>query len=214
MRSFANGFRSLFGAVALLLLGLAVLTLRQWRESSEAMTRSDTAFDEGDLATSLSEARRAAGAYAPGITEVERAHARMVAIATGAEETGNREIAIRAWRAVRGSALEVQHLWSPYESQLRLAEQRLQRLEYGRALAASSVENHPGVGRQRPPPSVGPSSSLKPAGVVLSLLVTTGGLLWSAWAGLTASARWRNRAGVWGLVVAGLGAACWSFAVY
>ncbi len=213
MKRAARWFRWLLGSGAMACLVFAAVTGRLWVSSREAMRVSDAAFDEGDLILALSEARRAASAYAPGIDAVKRAHERMVAIATGCEETGDRELAVRAWRSVRSAATDVRHLWSPFEAERQLAEERLARLERTPtepvALAFSAGAQSRGTVETR----VVAARSEDPAGalgVVASLFAATLGLAWASWRGLNPGAQWSWRDGRWGLLLAGFGLACWS----
>lgn len=110
-------------------LALAALTARAMVDGEEQMKESDRAFNAGDLRAATLYARRAAVLYAPGAPHVELAYARLVAIATGSEAVENPEMAILAWGAVRGAALETRHVWIPHERELERANQSLARLE-------------------------------------------------------------------------------------
>lgn len=74
-----------------------------------AMARSDEAFDRGQMLRSLDEARTAASRYVPYTAHVARAHARLRAIALGAEAKGDEALAARAWDLSRGAFIET---WS------------------------------------------------------------------------------------------------------
>jgi hypothetical protein len=102
-----NGF--VLGA-ALLVAGLGAVLCRFSLEGERAMQRSDAEFDRGRLRESLLFARRAAGLYAPGLSHVERADARLDAIAVGAESSHREELAIVAWQAIRST--ERQRRWA------------------------------------------------------------------------------------------------------
>lgn len=95
--------------VAIIALGVAALILRLSLEGRSAMVRSDSEFDAGHLRESLLYARRAAALYAPGARHIERADARLEAIAKGAEATMRRDVAVLAWQAIRTT--EEQRRW-------------------------------------------------------------------------------------------------------
>jgi hypothetical protein len=118
-------------ALGLLLavMALAVLTARAVIEGRDQLRESDRAFNAGDLRAATVHARRAAVLYAPGAPHVAEAYARLGAIAIGSEAANNPEMAILAYSAMRGAALETRHLWIPYEAELQRANLGLARLE-------------------------------------------------------------------------------------
>jgi hypothetical protein len=106
----------------------ALLTARVVADGERALRASDREFDQGNLPDATLYARRAATAYVPGAPHVRAAYERLVAIATGAEASGDRASATAAWRAVRAAELETRHLWVPHPEQLARADQNLARL--------------------------------------------------------------------------------------
>src|SRR5687767_13418226 len=118
-------------ALGLLLavMALAVLTARAVIEGRDQLRESDRAFNAGDLRAATVHARRAAVLYAPGAPHVAEAYARLGAIAFGSEAANNPEMAILAYSAMRGAALETRHLWVPYEAELQRANLGLARIE-------------------------------------------------------------------------------------
>ncbi len=116
-------------ALVLLLVFLAALTARLVLEGERELAASDRAFDQGDVRAATLHARAAAIAYVPGAPHVNAAYERLVAIATGAEAAGDREIAAAAWRAVRASGNETRHLWTGRAAEVARANQNLARLE-------------------------------------------------------------------------------------
>jgi hypothetical protein len=118
------------------LLAFALLTWRVVRDGEAQMRESDRAFDAGDLRAATLHARRAAVLYAPGAPHVGEAYQRLVAIAVGSEAVGHPEMAVLAWGAVRGAALETRHVFVPHQAELERANQSLARLE---ALAPSPL---------------------------------------------------------------------------
>ncbi len=107
---------------------LAILLFRAHRAGTEAMAESDAAFDRGDLVSAVDAAREAAGWYFPGAPHVEQARARLVAVAVGAEATGDSTTALRTWGATRGVLLETQHPWGLRDPLLDQANAALARL--------------------------------------------------------------------------------------
>lgn len=92
------------------------------------MSESDRAFHDGDLREAVRHARAAALAYVPGASHVQRAHARLLAIARGAEAEGNFDMARLSWDALRLVHVQTDYPGRPRsELQLR-AESRLKQL--------------------------------------------------------------------------------------
>jgi hypothetical protein len=116
-------------ALLLAVLMLGVLTARMVKEGEAALSKSDAAFDRGDLREAILFARRAAGLYAPGAPHVTAAFARLRAVAVGAEAAGDGEVARQAWGAIRGAALETRHVTAPHQAELERANSALARLQ-------------------------------------------------------------------------------------
>src|SRR4051812_34806048 len=116
-----------WAACALLLFG-GVATLRAVLDGEREIAASDAAFDANDLHGAIAHARRAASAYAPGAAHVERGYARLLAVARGAEATGQADVAMLAWQAERASVLESASLWQPFPERLDEANRNLARL--------------------------------------------------------------------------------------
>lgn len=159
---------------ACLALGCVAAVAKLSIEGERAMARSDTKFDHGQLRESVLFARRAAALYAPGLGHVRRADARLAAIASGAEATQRREIAILAWQAIRAS--EQQRLWGDGGSsdRCRLAEGRLAVLLADGAGRGSLVEQQQFARQVRgdlAPPSR--FQSLRRVGAFLALATMT-----------------------------------------
>lgn len=125
----ARWLRGVALGLMLAVLALAAVTARAVGDGEAELKKSDVAFNHGRLNAALEHARRAAVDYAPGAPHVARAYARMIAIAVGAEAEGKPELALVAWRAVRGAALETRHLWIPHRRELERANLSLARLE-------------------------------------------------------------------------------------
>jgi hypothetical protein len=121
--------RSVTVALLLITLALGVVTLNVVTEGERALTKSDAAFDRGEVEEALAQAQRAAMLYAPGAPHRSPAYERMAAIAVGSERQGNSGLALRAWRAIRGAALETRHAWVTEPKWLALANDNLARLQ-------------------------------------------------------------------------------------
>lgn len=119
--------RVAFSAVAATVAVVAVVFVASnVSQGRAAMARSDQAFDRGQLLRSLDEARTAASRYVPFTAHVDRAHARLRAIALGAEAKGDEALAARAWELSRGAHIET---WAVGKhSALDNADEQLARL--------------------------------------------------------------------------------------
>jgi hypothetical protein len=191
-----------------------VLTARVILEGQSELAASDAAFDRGDLRPALEHARRSATLYAPGAAHVDRAYERLLAVAQGAEAAGQPKIAFLAWQSVRSAALESRHVWIPRSSELERANQNLSRLEAVSQKtddASLSKEQARALSRLNEDDAPAPAwIALLGAGFVLALI----GLGLFAFHGLDrAGALSLPRARV-GLLLLGIGAACWTLAAY
>lgn len=95
---------------AALCLAAAVLVYRIDTEGSRELRRSDRAFNRGDLDVALEHAQQSALWYLPSAPHVEGALQRIHAIAMGAEASGEPELALRAWGALRNVLHETWHV--------------------------------------------------------------------------------------------------------
>lgn len=121
--------RSVATGLLLAVVTLALITLRAVVDGEGYLKKSDEAFNKGDLPNATSYARSAAVMYAPGAPHVDRAYTRLIAIAVGAEAAGQKRAAQLAWQAVRSSALETRHVFTPHAADLQRANDNLARLE-------------------------------------------------------------------------------------
>lgn len=198
--------------LVLCVLALMVLTARAVLLGEQELEQSDRAFHRGAVEDAVLHARRAAILYAPGAPHVERAYQRLFAVALGAEAAGDAQTAQLAWRAVRGAALESAHLWVARHGDLERANKSLARLTsnratngdaraaYGRALEQLSHDRRP-----RGTPLV-----LLAVGLVLA----AAGLILVGAQGLASDGRLSLLDARWGVILAIIGAACWTVAVY
>jgi hypothetical protein len=204
--------------MAVLVLGL--ITARAIALGEAEMASSDASFNEGDLPNALLHARRAAVLYAPGAPHVSAAYERMTAIATGAEASGNAEIARSAWRAIRGDLIETQHVVVPDRELLERANRNLARLEAdelkGRALSKTAFPEQR-ADYERALRELGAAGRSRTFGIsllLLGLMLWFGGLTWfvlRAFVRGGSAVHWA-RARI-GLILACAGAACWTVAV-
>lgn len=199
----------------LVTLALCVVTLNVVREGERAMTKSDVAFDRGEVEQALAQAQRAAMLYAPGAPHRSAAYERMAAIAVGSERQGNGGVALRAWRAVRGAALETKHLWVTEPRWLALANDNLARLQaQGLATELQVADRQAaqqeilGLLQRDESPRMGWVGVLG-AGLLLTVL----GLAWGIFSGITRDGMvlWERLRGP-GLLTA-IGLVCWMLAV-
>ena len=188
-------------------LTLGALTARVVARGEAELSKSDGAFNRGDLRATILHARRSAVLYAPGAPHVPAAYARLSAVALGAEASGDADLARLAWGAMRGAALETRHLWTPRAAELVRANTNLARL--------SSVAGRGDHGRAR---ELLARDDAPRAPWVLLLGVGFGlfaaGLGLFAARGLSPSGKISGR-GLWvSLALAMVGVACWTLAVY
>ena len=207
-------------AIALVLAAVAVIAVRCVVQGEHELAASDAAFHRGDVRTSMVHARRAAVLYLPGAPHVRTAYQRLEAIAVGSEAKGDHEVARLAWRAVRGAALETRHATIVEGEALARANHHLARL----AAAGSAGRRH-GVGAGRAPTKrvERATAALRRddaprAGWVIAFLLGIAlaalGLTAASLRGLRADGALALRRAVPGLVIALVGAACWTLAVW
>lgn len=119
-------------AVALVAgLCLGVVVSRAVWEGRRALERGSEAATAGDLAEAVTQYRRAARWYVPGAPHVGRAYDRLEDIARLAEASGDVELALAAWRGVRGSILATRSFYTPHSHRLEPANRRIAALMAG-----------------------------------------------------------------------------------
>lgn len=129
---------------AILVSGLVVTAARLSVEGGRAMDESDREFDQGHLRESLQLARRAASLHAPGLKHIQRADARLDAIAIGAEAAQRTDVAVLAWQAIRATELERTWVGERPTDRARRADRRLAELlvDDGRHGTLSEQQQH------------------------------------------------------------------------
>lgn len=114
-----------------LLVAAAVFALTAVRAvvaSRGELRRAQELEQREDVRAAIVHYRRAAQWYAPGNPYPADAHAALIRVATEREGAGDRDGALSAWRAVRGSALSVRWLRQPFGEELRIASAAIDRL--------------------------------------------------------------------------------------
>jgi hypothetical protein len=198
----------------LCVLAAAMLTARVVHDGRLEMVASDAAFDRGDVRSATVHARRAAVLYAPGAPHVTPAYQRLIAIAVGAEAAGDMDAARTAWRAVRGAALETRHLWIPRRTELQRANQSLARLQ---SLAAAAPRGDVAKTLQR---ALGQlerddaAPAIWVAALMFGFATAALGLGLVGWRGVTPEGRITLAGARIGLLLAVIGAACWTLAAW
>jgi hypothetical protein len=213
-----SGARSLLQRLALFAFVVvaiaAALTARVILEGESELSVSNAAFDRGELGPALEHARRSATLYAPGAPHVGRAYERLLAIALGAEASGQPKVAFLAWQAVRSAALESRHVWLPRQNELDRANQNLSRLE---TLARDVSDADRGKTQTQALSRLDADDAPAPAWIAVlgaGFLLALAGLALSAFRGLSPNGALRFGAARLGLVLFAIGAACWALAAY
>lgn len=209
----ARGLAAVAWALGALLLFFAVATARAVLDGEREIAQSDLAFDSSDLHGAIQHARRAASAYAPRAPHVERGYARLLAIACGAESSGQPDIATLAYQAERAAVLESASFFQPFPERLDEANRNLARLaavkagpEPERAQTARKLFE---LARERDPGRL-PLGALLAAGLLLAAL----GVVWFARSALGPGERIAWMAGRWGALTFMVGVALWAAAAF
>ena len=206
--------RGASGALIVVVIALGVMTYRAVSDGTDELAASDVAFNRGDLREAVLHARRSATAYAPGAPHTRSARERLRAIAVGSEAQGDAETARLAWGALRAAALETRHVSVPYASELREANERLERLAVPPARVADGEQRPAESGLRealgRVPGPAAWASGLLALGFALAL----GGLGLVGARGLTRDGRLVPRTLALGVGAFAVGALLWAIAVY
>jgi hypothetical protein len=207
--------RSVTVALLLITLALGVVTLNVAIEGERALARSDAAFHRGEVEEALAHALRAAMLYAPGAPHRGAAYERMAAIAVGSERQGNTGLALRAWRAIRGAALETRHVWHTEPKWLELANDNLARLQ-AQGLTQEVQHADRQAAQQEILGSLQREETPRAGWVIvlgLGLLLTAAGLAWGIFSAVTREGlvAWERLKGPGAVAVIGL--VCWMLAV-
>jgi hypothetical protein len=193
-------------------LGMAVLTARVVSEGEQALRESDAAFHRGDVRTAAHHARRAAVLYAPGAPHVERAYARLKAIAAGAEAAGDRTLAEMAWRSIRAAALETRSLLPARPAELAQANLNLARLSLGADLDRHQAERSE-KDRLAVLAESGAPGAIWACLASLGFALISAGLALVGWRGVAPDGSLVPSGLYLGSLLAAIGTACWTLAL-
>jgi hypothetical protein len=201
-------------ATLVLLFALASLTAHAVIEGEAQMRLSDAAFNQGDVRQAAHHARRAAVHYAPGAPHVRAAYQRLMAVAAGAEAVGDTNIALFAWRTMRGAAQETQHLLRVHSDQEEAANQALARLQVAEKAPDTKLE----AARQHKIATrdLAQGVELRAGWILLLSLgfsLTCVGLAWFCLRGVDPDGALRWSAARSGAVLFVIGLTCWTWAV-
>ena len=117
-------------AVGLVVAGfcLGVLVTRAVWQGRQALSAGDASMEAGQIGDAIFHYRRSARWYVPLAPHVGDALGRLAELAAGAESQGNAEVALAAWRGVRGSVLATRSFFTPNRDRLDTANQHIARL--------------------------------------------------------------------------------------
>jgi hypothetical protein len=104
---------------------LAAVTVRVVTSAAAELRAGDGYREAGDLPSAVVHYRRAARWYAPASPYHVAALAKLGAIGADAERAGDNELALSAYRAVRGSILATRSFYVPEQARLRAADERI-----------------------------------------------------------------------------------------
>jgi hypothetical protein len=110
---------------------LAVLVLLAVRVSSSARSELDEARSldgRGDRVSSIAHYRRAARMIVPLAPTSEEALTRLATIGTEAEEAGDLDLALSAWRSIRAAILGSRSFYVPFRDRLEEADRHIAHL--------------------------------------------------------------------------------------
>ena len=138
--------RAVLSAVggALLLFGAAYV--KQLNSSSQALVRSQAAWESGRSFEAVLEARDAAQSVAPWSAVNQRAYQALETYGSEAETKGDFQTSATAWRAMRAAAISSDSLLLPTREWQSKAEEGLLRVslrEYASSEAARAVQSPP-----------------------------------------------------------------------
>jgi hypothetical protein len=196
------------------LLVMGTLTAQAVMEGEAQMRLSDRAFDAGEARQAAQFARRAATHYAPGAPHVRAAYDRLLAVAAGAEAAADYDVALFAWRAVRGAALESRHVRLVYEAELEQANRALLRLQLGQMVPEGAQQAT--VERKLFEQALHQDTAIRTGWILLLLFGFTSaaiGLAWFIKRGMSDNGRIQLAAARVAVVLLLVGTVCWTWAV-
>ena len=113
------------GAIGVL---IAILLARVLSASSAELEAAESLRARGDVEASIAHYRRAARWYAPGNPFCTTALARLGAIARDAEDEGDVQLALAAWRSVRSAIMSARSTYVPHQQALAEADEHIAEL--------------------------------------------------------------------------------------
>jgi hypothetical protein len=102
-----------------------LLAVRVVTASSAELAEAERLRERGDLGAAIAHYRRAARWYAPGNPYSVEALDRLAEIARRAEEIGDSDLALAAWRSVRGAVLGARSFYIPHSERLSEADEHI-----------------------------------------------------------------------------------------
>lgn len=125
-RAARRALRKKLATVALIAgLCLGVVMTRAVWEGTRALAAGDAAHEQGDPRAAITQWRRSARWYVPGGRHMGVAYDRLEHLAHQAEEQGDLDTALAAWRGIRGSILATRSLYTPFAERLEPANRHI-----------------------------------------------------------------------------------------
>jgi hypothetical protein len=116
-------------ALFVVVLGGAAVTFRVLYAGEQAIAASTAALEAGDANLAIDEARAAATWYAPGAPHVRVAYGRLMALGKEAEARHQKDVALRAYRAVITASASTTWARTPHEGDAQRARESIARIE-------------------------------------------------------------------------------------
>lgn len=117
--------RGLLRVLCVALLLLVTISVRVVTSAASELERGQALQASGDLEAAVVHYRRAARWYAPASPYHVRALTRLAAIGAQAEAKGDVQLALGAYRAIRGAIMAARSWYIPERDRLRAADERI-----------------------------------------------------------------------------------------
>jgi hypothetical protein len=128
VRVSASLVRNVVQGAALVALVIGALAVRVVYSAQQELAEAHASVAGGDLDEAVVHYRRAARFYAPGSPYHVEALERLAVLGSAAEQRGDGERALAAYRAIRGSILASRSFYVPERARLSAADQSIARL--------------------------------------------------------------------------------------
>jgi hypothetical protein len=125
----SSWLRVVLRALFVVVLGGAAVTFRVLYAGERAIAASTAALEAGDPNAAIDEARAAATWYAPGAPHVRVAYGRLMALGKEAEARHQKDVALRAYRAVTTASASTTWARTPHAEDAQHAREAIARLE-------------------------------------------------------------------------------------